>query len=658
MSTSRPNEHLVTSLTTCNIPMGFQKDFPNKHEEDHFVTIETESKAVKMASVSIHGGNFWRKNNEDYMNVDFLPGFEKLAPEVQKLVLQSWVNEVQKQFKEKNLGSGCTGCVTITWVDEEKNVHVLTANLGDSHADAYVMKTSDDKKQHELEKASRLMKIHKPGDKDEEKRIESEFGRVSDGRINGNLNISRAFGDVHLKPLIDDTLEIEEFISPLESGKQILLFNSCDGMDEIMDEVNFQKILLENVSIDRLAVNLINLLVRETNRDERDNTSFIITILDAPKPEDKPTRPVFSAVYDGHSGKECAKFVSEVGLPILKEKIQFALTPEGIASLRQEEKERQAAITLRQQKKAHLKDVVERLRPLAPVPDNRKKDERKGVYYNHAGEGSCEFHFYYGKENEETVKGILEKKEYASIKNITASYDGGFIITFDLKAEGIPPKMIDCFHEMNKECLNEKISLQNEELKHILGKLKQLPDGKNSYLSLEKADPDLVFQSKEEAKAFINALGNDELIMSCPPCKPLLPYPKEGRSVVFLTQEVKHKLEENKVNVTQLVRDHNGRFQASQSCFLKCKNKQVAEEFLADEKFKYISHSETMQGDEKAQQAAQGYGKAPQAAEKEKSSLFSWPETRYKIYFTGKEVRELNDILDKKPVPEKSCIIM
>lgn len=40
---------------------------------------------------------------------------------------------------------------------------------------------------------------HKPDNKDEKERIRSAGGFVSEGRVNGNLNLSRALGDLEYK---------------------------------------------------------------------------------------------------------------------------------------------------------------------------------------------------------------------------------------------------------------------------------------------------------------------------------------------------------------------------------------------------------------------------------------------------------------------------
>lgn len=44
-----------------------------------------------------------------------------------------------------------------------------------------------------------LSEDHKPDNKDEKKRIEEAGGFVTEGRINGNLNLSRALGDFEFK---------------------------------------------------------------------------------------------------------------------------------------------------------------------------------------------------------------------------------------------------------------------------------------------------------------------------------------------------------------------------------------------------------------------------------------------------------------------------
>jgi len=48
---------------------------------------------------------------------------------------------------------------------------------------------------------------HKPDNKEEKDRIEKAGGFVSEGRVNGNLNLSRALGDLEYKK--DENLKPE-----------------------------------------------------------------------------------------------------------------------------------------------------------------------------------------------------------------------------------------------------------------------------------------------------------------------------------------------------------------------------------------------------------------------------------------------------------------
>jgi len=63
------------------------------------------------------------------------------------------------------------------------------ANAGDSRC---VLFTKENK-------VIPLSEDHKPDDELEKKRIEHAGGIVSEGRINGNLNLSRAIGDLEFK---------------------------------------------------------------------------------------------------------------------------------------------------------------------------------------------------------------------------------------------------------------------------------------------------------------------------------------------------------------------------------------------------------------------------------------------------------------------------
>lgn len=78
---------------------------------------------------------------------------------------------------------GCTANVVLI----ADNV-IYCANAGDTRATISIGGIAVD-----------LSQDHKPTDPVERHRIESNRGYVKDGRINGKLNVSRGFGDFHLK---------------------------------------------------------------------------------------------------------------------------------------------------------------------------------------------------------------------------------------------------------------------------------------------------------------------------------------------------------------------------------------------------------------------------------------------------------------------------
>lgn len=97
-----------------------------------------------------------------------------------------YLNEL-KSYKEKDGGdeiiAGCTANVIIICQDV-----VYCANAGDTRCcighNGELVKMSKD---------------HKPDDKEEHKRITEAGGYVAEGRVNSNLNLSRALGDLEYK---------------------------------------------------------------------------------------------------------------------------------------------------------------------------------------------------------------------------------------------------------------------------------------------------------------------------------------------------------------------------------------------------------------------------------------------------------------------------
>ena len=130
-----------------------------------------------------------------------------------------------REFKDNPEGemlAGCTANVAVL-----VNGELYVANAGDSRA---VINSGGIAVEMSID--------HKPDDKDEQDRIQSAGGFISEGRVNGNLNLSRALGDFEYKR--DAALEPKQQIItcyPDVRVRQItpndeFLIMGCDGIWE------------------------------------------------------------------------------------------------------------------------------------------------------------------------------------------------------------------------------------------------------------------------------------------------------------------------------------------------------------------------------------------------------------------------------------------
>jgi serine/threonine protein phosphatase PrpC len=87
-------------------------------------------------------------------------------------------------FNKGDSYAGCTANVALI-----ANNKLYVANAGDSRS---VLGMSNDV-------AFPMSIDHKPDDEPEKRRITDAGGFVTDGRVNGNLNLSRALGDMEYK---------------------------------------------------------------------------------------------------------------------------------------------------------------------------------------------------------------------------------------------------------------------------------------------------------------------------------------------------------------------------------------------------------------------------------------------------------------------------
>lgn len=140
------------------------------------------------------------------------------------------LQEIKNGKEEKNDYSWqqetYAGCTANVMLIHDKDIYV--ANAGDSRS--IICKSGV---------ASELSQDHKPDLDIEKERIKNAGGFITEGRINGNLNLSRALGDLEYKKNKDLKVD-EQLIIALPDVKSYkvddtveFVLMGCDGIYEI-----------------------------------------------------------------------------------------------------------------------------------------------------------------------------------------------------------------------------------------------------------------------------------------------------------------------------------------------------------------------------------------------------------------------------------------
>jgi len=153
------------------------------------------------------------------------------------------------------------GCTAVSCVIDFKNKVITCANSGDSRC---VISESG--------KAVRLSEDHKPSLPSEERRIIAAGGKISNGRVNNNLNLTRCIGDHEYKQN-----------KSLSAAEQIITCVPDIRTHQIADTTDFIILGCDgiwDVMRDQEAVNfvLMRLLPRDCLTEEEKNLSTLSNI--------------------------------------------------------------------------------------------------------------------------------------------------------------------------------------------------------------------------------------------------------------------------------------------------------------------------------------------------------------------------------------------
>lgn len=171
--------------------------------------------------------------------------------------------ELDKQFLT-NINGNDGSTANVLYCNKKNNICYL-ANTGDSRA--ILCKNNG--------QISQISEDHKPDNPKERKLIEQKGGFVQNGRTNGNLAMSRAFGDKNLKTVI--TVEPDIYQFTIRNVKFVV--QASDGLFDVMsnrDICNFINSRLKNMNIQDIARDLVFHAIK--NRGTQDNTSVIISL--------------------------------------------------------------------------------------------------------------------------------------------------------------------------------------------------------------------------------------------------------------------------------------------------------------------------------------------------------------------------------------------
>ena len=139
----------------------------------------------------------------------------KYVDEVSKAIIEAF-SEVDTYTSHRWMNCGSTAAIVIILGDD-----IWVANAGD----ARVVLSENGKFQ-------RLTVDHKPSLPEERAEIVKRGGLVVQGRVNGVLAVSRAFGDGSFKPFISAV----PYIKHIRRTNNSYLILACDGVWDVMDD--------------------------------------------------------------------------------------------------------------------------------------------------------------------------------------------------------------------------------------------------------------------------------------------------------------------------------------------------------------------------------------------------------------------------------------
>jgi protein phosphatase PTC1 len=191
------------------------------------------------------------------------PDVFKTPEKVQEIMKTTYLETDNKMKTAVPTHHGCTS-VTCLITGTLPDRHLFAANCGDARA---VLCRGG--------KAIRLTQEHKASDEIEAKRIQSVGGFIINGRVNGQIVITRSLGDHLMKDYIigEPYLQYEKL-----TDKDTHLVVACDGLWDVCDDQGAVDFVLKYPDADAAELSK-RLLVKALQDGSTDNLSIIVVKL-------------------------------------------------------------------------------------------------------------------------------------------------------------------------------------------------------------------------------------------------------------------------------------------------------------------------------------------------------------------------------------------
>lgn len=171
--------------------------------------------------------------NENFSKANYKTALEETFIKMDSILMGENALDLLKEFRNDADGHTFAGCTANVVLMTKTDIYC--ANAGDSRGYVYYKKGP----------VFALSSDHKPDVETEKIRIHNAGGYISEGRVNDNLNLTRAIGDLEYKknPSLKPEQQIisafpDVLVKPIEKNMSFLLVG-CDGIWETLsaDEI-------------------------------------------------------------------------------------------------------------------------------------------------------------------------------------------------------------------------------------------------------------------------------------------------------------------------------------------------------------------------------------------------------------------------------------